>query len=187
MCRPNQPPCAQCVRNGADPSFWEWVGQMVLQHRAAMARTARREGVLAEDALDCVQEAFHTFLLLPQARELVNQPRDCARLLTTLSRNAARNRRRRHHNARPHLTEDTVLHSVEAATPSSEQLLADAEQRGRLYGCVATLGEMQRRVVTLRMLDEQPGEDVAELLGLSANHVAVLLMRAKQQLRACMV
>ena len=37
---------------------------------------------------------------------------------------------------------------------------------------------MQRRVVTLRMLDEQPGEDVAELLGLSPNHVAVLLMRA---------
>lgn len=41
-------------------------------------------------------------------------------------------------------------------------------------------------VVTLRMLEEQPGDDVARALGISAGHVAVLLHRAKRALRACM-
>jgi RNA polymerase sigma-70 factor (ECF subfamily) len=41
-------------------------------------------------------------------------------------------------------------------------------------------------VVTLRMLDDLPGEDVARLLGVSAGHVAVLLHRAKARLLACM-
>ena len=67
-----------------------------------------------------------------------------------------------------------------------EQLLARAEEQVRLRGCVAELCEIQRAVVSLRMLEERPGEDVAALLGISANHVAVLLHRAKSALRACM-
>ncbi len=39
--------------------------------------------------------------------------------------------------------------------------------------------------MTLRMLEEQPGEDVARAR-ISAGHVAVLLHRAKLALRACM-
>jgi len=56
----------------------------------------------------------------------------------------------------------------------------------RLRGCVQTLGDLQRVVVTLRMLDEVPGEDVARALGISAGHVAVILHRAKGNLLACM-
>jgi RNA polymerase sigma-70 factor (ECF subfamily) len=41
-------------------------------------------------------------------------------------------------------------------------------------------------VVTLRMLDQVPGEDVARTLGITAGHVAVLLHRAKASLLACM-
>jgi hypothetical protein len=37
------------------------------------------------------------------------------------------------------------------------------------------------------MLDEVAGEDVAALLGLPPSHVAVLLHRAKQNLRSCML
>jgi RNA polymerase sigma-70 factor (ECF subfamily) len=51
---------------------------------------------------------------------------------------------------------------------------------------VNQLGELQRKIVSLRMLDEVPGEDVATMLGLSAGHVAVLLHRAKASLRTCM-
>jgi len=40
--------------------------------------------------------------------------------------------------------------------------------------------------VTLRLLEERPGENVAELLGVTTNHVAVLLYRAKAALRECM-
>ena len=91
-------PCACCSTDAAP--FLGWVSRMVLQHRGRMVAIARQEGVLAEDALDCAQEAFQTFLLVPQARALVDAPEDCARLLSTLVRNAARNRRRRHHQRR---------------------------------------------------------------------------------------
>jgi RNA polymerase sigma-70 factor (ECF subfamily) len=37
------------------------------------------------------------------------------------------------------------------------------------------------------MLEERPGEDVAALLGITKNHAAVLLHRAKSSLRACMM
>ena len=67
-----------------------------------------------------------------------------------------------------------------------EELLTRAEDVVRLRACVAELCEIQRAVVTLRLLEERPGENVAELLGVSQNHVAVLLYRAKSALRTCM-
>ena len=51
---------------------------------------------------------------------------------------------------------------------------------------MTTLSEVQRAVVTLRMLDEVAGERVATTLGLSPENVAVLLHRAKAALRGCM-
>jgi RNA polymerase sigma-70 factor (ECF subfamily) len=41
-------------------------------------------------------------------------------------------------------------------------------------------------VVTLRLIEEQPGEDVAQALWISSGHAAVLLHGAKRALRACM-
>ena len=64
--------------------------------------------------------------------------------------------------------------------------LSRAEDTARLRHCVTTLSEVQRAVVTLRMLDEVAGERVASTLGLSPENVAVLLHRAKAALRGCM-
>ena len=50
-----------------------------------------------------------------------------------------------------------------------------------------SLADVQRAVVTLRMLDDVPGEDVATSLGITPGHVAVLLHRAKETLRRCVV
>ncbi|MEW5850907.1 MAG: sigma-70 family RNA polymerase sigma factor [Myxococcota bacterium] len=170
----------------AEGTFLAWVGRLVQRHRARLVHVARREGVQGEDAFDVVQEAFHTFLGLPQARDLVDAPEDCERLLTTVVRNAARNRRRRHHVARPHTSDELVLEALEHEAPSSEELIRQSEEYVKLRGCVASLVRMQRRVVTLRMLEDRPGEDVAEILGVTRNHVAVMLHRAKAELRACM-
>lgn len=194
MCAPDaiaDAACTCCAELVADTSpdlgLLDGLGRVVLRHRAAMVRVARAEGLAAQDALDCAQEAFSTFLGLPVAASLVDRPAECGRMLNTLVRNAARNKRRRHHLARPHDADETALAALEDAHPSPDRMLELAEEQLRLRGCVASLGERQQRVVTLRLLEEQPGEDVAELLGLSRNHVAVLLMRARQQLRACML
>ena len=82
------------VSSGAPAGFLEWVTRLSHTHRARLYGLARREGLRGEDALDSVQDAFHTFLLLPQARQLVESDEDSIKLLSVLVRNHARNRRR---------------------------------------------------------------------------------------------
>jgi RNA polymerase sigma-70 factor (ECF subfamily) len=166
--------------------FFGWVSALVHEHRSRLIRLARREGVLAEDALDCVQETFVSFLSLPQARLVVGRAGDSARLLTVIARNVARNRRRRHDYARPHIVDDALIRQIPLDAPSADDIVSASEQYALALGCIATLDEMRRAVVRLRLVDEAPGEDVARLLGLTPTHVAVLLFRAKQDLRRCM-
>lgn len=170
---------------GETARFHGWVTALVHRHRARLARVVRREGVRADDALDCVQEAFLSFLQLPQARLLVDLPDDSARMLVILARNIARNRRRRHDYKKPHLVDDTTVLSLEAEAMSADDVVAAAEQQAMTLGCLATLSAVQRGVVQLRLIDEVPGESVARQLGMASSHVAVLLFRAKRQLRQC--
>src|SRR6187200_264460 len=83
-------------------AFIAWVGRLVHEHRGLLAGIARREGLTPEDAFDAVQEALHSFITLPEARPLVDEPEQSRKLLATLTRNVARNRRRLHAVARPH-------------------------------------------------------------------------------------
>lgn len=165
----------------------EWVTRLVHTHRGRLYRLARREGLRDEDSLDCVQDAFHTFLLLPQARQLVESDEESLKLLSVLARNHARNRRRRHDIARPHESGDEALALLTEDTLPVDELIAQAEEYALMIGCLDHLGKLQRAVVSLRMLEEVPGEDVAAMLGLPSSHVAVLLHRAKQKVRSCML
>lgn len=176
-----------CACSEADrEAFLTQVGRLVHEHREQLVRVARREGLGSEDAFDVVQEAFQTFLTRPAARALVAAAEEARRSLIVITRNAARNRRRLAAVARPHASEEAVLASLPAESASVEDLLAAAEDEVRLRGCVQGLGEMQRTVVTLRMLDEADGENVARTLGITPAHVAVVLHRAKANLLACM-
>jgi RNA polymerase sigma-70 factor, ECF subfamily len=165
-------------------AFLGWVSSLAVEHTRGLAHIAKHEGLSSTDALDAVQEAFHTFLTLPRARRLVDEHDDAAKLLTVLVRNVARNARRRHHHAAPHL--DVAELALADAAPSVDDLLSRAEDHVRLQGCVTRLSEMQRRLVTLRLLDEVSTGELTSELGLTAGHVAVLLYRAKQSLLLCM-
>jgi len=171
----------------ARPGFLEWVTRLAHTHRGRLYRLARREGLREEDALDCVQDALQTFLLLPQARQLVESNDDSIKLLSVLVRNHARNRRRKHEIARPHDSGDETLAVLTAETLPVDELIAQAEDFALMVGCLDHLGKLQRAVVSLRMLDEVAGEDVAAMLELPPSHVAALLHRAKQNLRSCML
>lgn len=172
------------ARTPATGAFLAWVTGLVHANRAKLVRVARREGLSGEDALDCAQETFFSFLSLPQARLLVEAPEDAAKVLTVLARNLARNRRRRHDRARPH--DEAAVETLRDDDATADELVERAEEHARVVGCVATLGEMQRAVVSLRLVDELSGEDVARSLGTTPGNVAVLLHRAKTKLRACM-
>ena len=167
-------------------AFLGWVGQLVHRHRRELVGVARAEGLTAEEAFDAVQDAFQTFITLPAAHPLIEAGDESRRLLITLTRNVARNHRRLHAHARPHDGDPALLAALPAATAGADDLIAAAEDQIRLHRCVQTLAEVQRAVVTLRMLDEVAGEDVAHALGITPGHVAVLLHRAKVNLLACM-
>jgi RNA polymerase sigma-70 factor (ECF subfamily) len=184
--RPHVSPAEPAPAPRDRPAFLAWVGRLVHHHRASLARVARREGLGPDDAFDAVQEAFRTFLTLPEADGLLDEADRSRKLLVTLTRNVARNRRRLHALARPHATDQGTLDGLPAGGATVEETIALAEEHIRLAGCLRTLAEAQRAVVTLRMLDEVPGEDAARVLGLTPGHVAVLLHRAKAHLLACM-
>jgi len=160
------------------------LGRVIRDERIELARVARREGLGDEDAIDCVQDAFCTFLRLAQRGELPENQAAIPGFLAGIVRNAARNRRRLHHVARPHDTIDALEQGAD--DPSTEALVARAEEHVRLRACVDRLCDTQKAVVTLRLLEEQRGEDVATSLGISRGYVDVLLHRAKAQLFACM-
>jgi RNA polymerase sigma factor (sigma-70 family) len=152
--------------------------------RADLVRTARREGATPEDAVEAVQDALCTFLQLAQKKETPVDPAEWPAYLAGIVRNVARNKRRRHHVARPH--EDLDALPMPSDASSAEKLVAEAEEHVRLRACVDQLCETQKAVVMLRLLEERPGEDVAESLGISRGYVDVLLHRAKASLRVCM-
>src|SRR5262249_5880525 len=136
-------PSARPGCNCADPdsaagsaAFLGWVGQLVHRHRRELAAVARAEGLGAEDAFDAVQDAFQTFLTLPAAHPLVDAADDSRRLLITLTRTVARNRRRLHARARPHVGDPGVVAALPAAGASADDLIAAAEDRVRLHRCV---------------------------------------------------
>lgn len=161
--------------------------QLVREDRAALIAVGVREGLNAEEALECVQDALCTWLAR-SARGV--EPGDLEHdvLLASLKhmvRNAARNSRRRHHRLKPHRAIDGEV-ELAAAARDAEQLLDAAETSLRLQTCVAELREVERAVITLRLLEERSGEDVAQALGLTRAHVDVLVHRAKLTLRVCM-
>ena len=153
--------------------------------RSPLAALARAEGATPEDAVDCVQEGLCTLLGMARRSALPEDADEWGPLLATIVRNVARNRRRRHFRALPHEAFDDDAHARDDGRPADDAL-ARAEEHVRLRACVDELCEVQKAVVTLRMLEEQPGEDVASALGITPGYVAVLLLRAKRSLRACM-
>src|ERR1700729_3641294 len=82
------------------------LAEVVREQRAALAGLARREGLGAEDALDCVHDAFCTFLQLAAREQLPADPGEHPAFMAGIVRNPARNKPRRPHQARRHDTLD---------------------------------------------------------------------------------
>jgi RNA polymerase sigma-70 factor (ECF subfamily) len=182
------PPMSQTSRDLHDDDghvrdFLPWVAQLVHEHRAQLLAYARRRGLDAEDSLDAVQDAFASFLRLPQARAIAGTPSDAIKLLTVVLRHDLLNRRRKGtRRARVALQ----LAAEPADDPeSSEQIIERAERLARVHGCILAMGPLQRSVVRLSLLDPQPREEVAAQLGVSEGYLRVLVHRAREHLRTC--
>src|SRR5262245_22372417 len=166
----------------APPDFLAWVATLVHRHRAELLRYARRRGLAAEEALDAVQDSFVTFLDLPDARGIARAGSDAVKLLTVLLRNHVANRRRKRARQADGLAELARARG-ERAAESSAELIARAEDYARVQGCILRMARLQRAVIELSLVDDEPHEAIARRLGITVGHARVLLHRARERVR----
>ena len=168
----------------APSGFLGWVAVLVHAHRAKLLAHARSRGLDAEEALDAVQDSFISFFQLPEARAIAGTSEDSLKLLTVILQHHVSNQRRKHSRRRR-----ARLLLEAGATPrddtTSEELIAQAEELARVNGCIVRMARLQRSVVKLSLIDEQPREEVAKVLGISEGYVRVLVHRAREHLRNC--
>ena len=169
----------------APPGFLPWVAMLVHAHRERLLAFARRRGLDAEDALDAVQDSFSSFFQLPQARAISREPEEALKFLFVILRHNVINRQRKvaRHARAALLLEAQAASSADVE--SSESLVARAEELARVNGCILRMARLQRSVIMLSLLDEQPREEVAKTLGISPGYVRVLLHRAREHVRSC--
>ena len=164
--------------------FLGWVAQLVHIHRQRLLAYARKRGLDADDALDAVQESFVSFLKLPEARAMARERDDALKLLTVILRHNLQNvRRKATRRRRAHVAFD--VESLDSGSEDSVTIIARAEELARVRGCILRMAHLQRQVVLLSILDEQPREQVAETLGISEGYLRVLLHRARAHVRNC--
>ncbi len=76
----------------------------------------------------------------------------------------------------------TKLESVHLAAVLD---ISKDEKYEHLYHCISKLEETDRSIIVL-FLEDLPYKEIAEIVGLSANHVAVKIKRIKKQLLICL-
>jgi hypothetical protein len=97
-----------------------------------------------------------------------------------------RARRRRHASARPHDSDDETLTILAAEALPADELIAQAQDFALMVGCLDHLGGCSVRSYLCGCWTMSPAR-TWRMLGLPPSHVAVLLYRAKQNLRSCML
>lgn len=156
--------------------------RVVAEHAEDLRRAAQRLGFGASDADDVVHATWETFL------RVVGEFRGEAQVRTflrgILRKKAAEFRRATWRERAVSL--DEADPTVASSGPDPEEAAHQTEARERLDDCLGTLPQRERLVVTYRALNDEPGEDVARRLRVSAEHLRVLLHRARHHLRDCM-
>jgi RNA polymerase sigma-70 factor (ECF subfamily) len=91
--------------------------------------------------------------------------------------------RRRAHGEK--LFEDSEADAAELDTssPTALDMLVDAERATEIRAAIAALPDRYRLPIVLAYYNESSYDEIAHALGISRNHVGVLLLRARQQLR----
>lgn len=77
-----------------------------------------------------------------------------------------------------------VLGGRASAEPEPEEVVAANETRAELLAAVARLSDRERDLIALKFAAGLSNRRIAELMGLSANNVGVILYRAVRRLRA---
>lgn len=152
---------------------------LVQQYGPLVWKTAFRLLNHDADAADCFQNTFVSALELSRQQVIRNWPGILRHLATHKALERLRQRRR---TVRA-LTELNESDHTHFAACSSEQNTLASELTSQLRIALSELDPKQAQVFCLCCLEEASYQEVASDLGLTVNHVGVLLNRAKANLR----
>lgn len=155
----------------------DWA-QLVQEHGPLVWQTVYRLVGHGADAADCFQNTFVAALQLSRREAVLHWPAMLKRLATTQALDCLR-RRIRERGHRQRLAEEASHPRVLTPEQTAEQV-EPAE-------CVRlTLSEMEPRqaeVFCLACLDSWSYQEIGARMGITVNHVGVLLSRARAALR----
>lgn len=91
---------------------------------------------------------------------------------------------RRGRSSEPHFGDEAQeLAAAQSAQVEGVDVLVDAERASEVRAAIASLPEKYRLPIVLAYYNESSYDEIAASLGITRNHVGVLLLRAKQALR----
>jgi RNA polymerase sigma-70 factor (ECF subfamily) len=156
---------------------------LVDRHRAAVYRFAR---AIARDASDAEEVLQETFLSAWRGAGGFAGRSSVRTWLLVIARNGALRARGRAEARREDGGESLVELGARAGfgAEDPERIALAAERRGVLAAALASLGAEDREILALRDLEEIPGEECAEALGLSVPAMKSRLHRARLRLVA---
>jgi RNA polymerase sigma-70 factor, ECF subfamily len=158
----------------------DW-NDIVAQHGPLVWRTAYRLLGCKSDAADCYQETFMAALAISQRESVKNWPALLYKLATVQA--LQRLRQRFKDGARQCLHAD-FDQFVAARTLEPQQIAQERELTAWLQHALTELPEAQAQAFSLVCIGELSYRDAAEQMNVDTNGVAVLLHRARAQLRA---
>ena len=168
-------------------------GEVVTRHQASVFRLA---GILARDRASAEDLLQQTFLSAWQAAAQFRGDASVRTWLFAIARHAAfRHAERR---AREPIA-DTPLDALDEraellalglsagwGSASPEALVLAAEDRARVEAALGRLDADDREILTLRELEDLPGDETARLLGISVAAMKSRLHRARLRLAAAL-
>ncbi|HEX9970370.1 MAG TPA: sigma-70 family RNA polymerase sigma factor, partial [Acidimicrobiales bacterium] len=166
---------AALAADGDVPAFEE----LYRRHAQAAWRVAQAVTRNAEDASDAVAEAFTRVLKALPAGRLRDNANFRSYLLTS-TRNAALDVHRRTGRVKS-TDDDTVFDSASGDVPSDAAI--DKADLAMVAAAFSNLPERWRSVLWLTEVEGIPAREAAGMLGVSANGVAQLAVRARAGLR----
>jgi RNA polymerase sigma-70 factor, ECF subfamily len=158
--------------------FMNWLGE----HGAAVMKVARAYTLTSDDCQDLAQE------ILMQAWRSLPQFEGKASPATWFYRVALHTAMNWHRKDKPRRSLQQPLLEVQVLAPAAADSAAQAQHREtveQLYDAIHRLPKTDAALVLL-YLDGLSYQEMAEVLGISENHVGVKLNRAKKTLSALM-
>jgi len=133
-----------------------------------------------EDAADCFQETFAAAFAASNRQPVRHWPAFLVRIATTQALDRLRSRARE----RTRMTPDLDLGQAASRLPEPDAVAEERELVDRLRDAVATLPKDQAEAFWLATFESLPHAEIGSTLGITANHVGVLLHRARRALQS---